>query len=152
MYLYNTSITLKTFVDFYWQQILMNNTKSFAKDSKAATIEVIRTQRPHFSSYFKRIKFVIIALIFITSGSTCLNVNPLQNLSAWESNLSYTALQLCFQNTNNVWTMAWPASKSLKKSIQPRKKGLFLDHKRVLIGTIRSLNNFNKLSTMNRLS
>ena len=80
MCLCNTSITLKTYVDFYWQQILPNNTKISVKNSKAATIEVIKTQRPLFSLYFKIIKSEITALIFTTSGSTCLNVNLLQSL------------------------------------------------------------------------
>lgn len=75
----NTSITLKTSVDFYWQQILVNNIKRFVKIFKTATTEVIKTQRPRFSLYFKRIKSEIIALTFTTSGSTCLNVNLLRN-------------------------------------------------------------------------
>mgnify|MGYP006108932095 CR=1 FL=1 len=152
MYLCNTSITLKTSVDFYWQQISKSNTKSFAKGSKAATIEVTRTQRPQFSSYFKRIKFGIIALTFITSGSTCLNVNQLRSSSGWAPKHSSFVRQLCLQSTGNVWKMVWPVSKSRKKSIQLSKKLLFLDHKRVLLGTIQSLNNSNKLSMMNRLS
>ena len=95
MCLCNTSITLKTSVDFYWQQISKSNTKSFAKGSKAATIEVTRTQRPHFSSYFKRIKFEIIALTFTTSGSTCLNVNPLRSSSEWVPKHSSFVHRLC---------------------------------------------------------
>lgn len=70
MCLCNISITLKTFVAFYWQQSLNSNIKSFPKDSKIVTTEVIRTQKLRFSSYFKRIKFEIIVLTFTTSGLT----------------------------------------------------------------------------------
>ena len=68
--LYSISIILKTFAAFYWQQSLNSNTKSFLQDSKIATTEVIRTQKLRFSSYFKRIKFEITVLTFITSGLT----------------------------------------------------------------------------------